>query len=373
MDLKVFCSVLTSDEDYSAGIGHLLNDIPKDRKICGIVLFGTDGLTDYHQSLEAFRGSVCNILGRRIPVTLVPQSSLPSGGLSLEIYTLSSDSEVLFDERDGVCYGIMENESYSLLFTEGIASSDFSDGVQSQSDEIFSRMDSLLDSYGFCASDIVRQWNYIGNITCHRDGRQNYQEFNDARSRYYGKVRWDNGYPSATGIGADTDGIIVGCVAFRTADRAACGIHSINNPLQVPAHEYSRDVLVDDSRDAVKSTPKFERAKLIEMNGKAFCFVSGTAAIRGEESMEDSCARQQTIQTLENIDCLVSGENLFRYGCREYELSLANLHVYVKNPEDLEQVKTVVEESYPLVPTVYTVADVCRKELLVEIEGILIS
>jgi len=33
----------------------------------------------------------------------------------------------------------------------------------------------------------------------------------------------------------------------------------------------------------------------------------------------------------------------------------------------------VVEDAYPGIPAVYTVADVCRSELLVEIEGLLIS
>ena len=221
----------------------------------------------------------------------------------------------------------------------------------------------------FCPDDIVRQWNYIGNITQHRDGRQNYQEFNDARSVYYRKGSWPNGYPAATGIGASCDGIIVGCIAYKSSG----GIYPVNNPLQIAAHEYSKAVLVDNNEDAVKSTPKFERAKLIEISDLAVCFVSGTAAIRGEDSMEADSADLQTIQTIENIEYLVSRENLVKYGCKPLDLHYLNLRVYIKNAEDYEEVKSIVKARYPDVPAIYTVADVCRPELLVEIEGILTS
>jgi enamine deaminase RidA (YjgF/YER057c/UK114 family) len=141
----------------------------------------------------------------------------------------------------------------------------------------------------------------------------------------------------------------------------------------VAAHVYSKRVLIDDAVDAVKSTPKFERAKLIETERGAICFVSGTAAIRGEESVDASSATMQTLRTIENIKHLVSKENLERFGSKPYDLDYIYLQVFVKHEKDYEEVRKVVEEHYPQVSVVYTVADVCRSELLVEIEGILIS
>jgi enamine deaminase RidA (YjgF/YER057c/UK114 family) len=112
---------------------------------------------------------------------------------------------------------------------------------------------------------------------------------------------------------------------------------------------------------------------LIETSRGACCFVSGTAAIRGEESMDASSARLQTVKTIENIEYLVSKENLVRFGCKPYELKYAKLLVYIKHKEDYDEVRRVVEEKFPQLPVIYTIADVCRSELLVEIEGILIS
>ena len=143
--------------------------------------------------------------------------------------------------------------------------------------------------------------------------------------------------------------------------------------MQIAAHIYSKSVLIDDSDNAVKSTPKFERAKLIETANGACCFVSGTAAIRGEASMDASSAKLQTIMTIENIEHLVSKENLVKYGCKPYDLKYVQLQVFIKNEEDYEEVRAVVEQAYPNMAVVYSIADVCRSELLVEIEGILIS
>ena len=364
MELKVYYSTLATCDYSQEAISTLLKVAPTDL-ICGIVLFCQEDKTGYHQMLESFKTSLKEFLGRDIPVTLVPQPLLPADGLSAEIYTLSTTEGIEFHQG----YGLIRNEDSSLIFIEGIASSDFKDGVFKQSTEVFEKLDAILARHGFSPDDIVRQWNYIGNITHHRDGRQNYQEFNDARTAYYKKGNWTNGYPAATGIGASCEGIIVGCIAYKSAGH----IFPINNPLQIAAHEYSKKVLVDDNANAIKSTPKFERAKLIEIGDKACCFVSGTAAIRGEQSMEANSASSQTIQTIENIEYLVSKENLERYGCKRYDLHYVNLRVYIKNAEDYEEVRAVVEERYPDIPTIYTIADVCRQELLVEIEGILIS
>lgn len=370
MGLKIYSSTLDLCDIHPSGIAKVLEGVPCDR-ICGLVFCGTSDTIEYHALLANLKSTICNSLARRIPVTLIPQPLLPSSGLALTIYTLEGEAPIRIEEREGVCYGTLGNDAESMLFIEGIPASDFSLSVAEQSREVFTKLDSILSAYGFGVDDIVRQWNYIGNIVGNRCGKQNYQEFNDARSAYYARGAWSNGYPAATGIGTSYEGIVVGGIAFKRGD--AKGIYPIDNPLQVAAHIYSKRVLIDDAEDAVKSTPKFERAKLIETERGAVCFVSGTAAIRGEESVDASSARMQTIRTIENIDYLVSKENLARFGCKPYDLKYCNLHIFIKHAEDYAEVRAAVEEYYPEVAAVYSIADVCRSELLVEIEGILIS
>lgn len=369
MGLKIYSSTIEVCDPDFIRIGKALADIPSD-EVCGVVCCGVSDEVEYHTLLANLKSTISKSLGRRVPVTLIPQYLLPKGGLSLEVYAFDGATRIDITEQEDVCYGRIDRDGESLLFIEGVVASDFSESVCRQSKEVFDRFDRVLSVNGFAVDDIVRQWNYIGNIVGCREGKQNYQAFNDARTRYYAKGWWRNGYPAATGIGAAGEGIVVGGIAFRS-ERG--GVYPIDNPLQVAAHVYSKSVLIDEATDAVKSTPKFERAKLIETAAGICCFVSGTAAIRGEESVDPSSAKLQTIKTIENIECLVSKENLARYGCKAYDLRYTKLQVFIKRAEDYDDVRSVVEQTYPQVEVVYTIADVCRSELLVEIEGILIS
>ena len=369
MGLKIYSSTLNLCDGLSAAIRKRITEVPANG-ICGVVVCGTSQEMEYHALLDNLKSAVYESLGKQVPVTLIPQYLLPKGGLSLDIYALDGATSARFEVRDGVCYGVIEGEQEKMLFVEGVPAPDFGATVAEQSREVFVKLDAILSAYGYEVDDIVRQWNYIGNIVACREGKQNYQEFNDARSSYYAKGAWKRGYPAATGIGS-TEGIVVGCIAFKK--KSGEGIYPIDNPLQVAAHVYSKRVLIDDAVNAVKSTPKFERAKLIETERGAICFVSGTAAIRGEESVDASSAKMQTIRTIENIEYLVSKENLVRFGSKPYDLNYVYLQVYIKHEEDYEAVRAVVEEHYPQVAVVYSIADVCRSELLVEIEGILIS
>ena len=99
-------------------------------------------------------------------------------------------------------------------------------------------------------------------------------------------------------------------------------------------------------------------------------YISGTAAIRGEASLRTDVV-QQGVTTMENIDCLTSAENQARHGVPtpkecEYEM----LRVYVKHEAGWQQVEAWLRENYPCSDVAFVVADICREELLIEIEGI---
>ena len=52
---------------------------------------------------------------------------------------------------------------------------------------------------------------------------------------------------------------------------------------------------------------------------------------------------------------------------------LAKIRVYLKRPEDLAKCRAICERRFGSVPAIYAVADICRPELLVEIEGVAFS
>ena len=67
----------------------------------------------------------------------------------------------------------------------------------------------------------------------------------------------------------------------------------LDNPLQVPAHRYSGRVLAS-GKEAVRTTPKFERVRLLG----DVVFVSGTAAIKGEDSEFSEDTRVQALGSM---------------------------------------------------------------------------
>ena len=194
------------------------------------------------------------------------------------------------------------------------------------------------------------------------DGSQNYQEFNDARSIFYSCDNWENGYPAATGIGTSAGGVVVEICAIKGEP---CANLPIDNPLQIAAHNYSQKVLdgkvIENLNE--RTTPKFERARLLGNT----VLISGTAAIKGECSNYSTNAVEQAAETMEIMDRLTSKENIpVENNGSSYDL----LRVYVKHEQDIPAICDYMQSHYPAAMKHYLVADVCRPELLIEIEGV---
>lgn len=85
-------------------------------------------------------------------------------------------------------------------------------------------------------------------------------------------------------------------------------------------------------------------------------YLSGTAAIRGEVSLAEADVVAQLRITLENIRHLIG------------DASMKLLRVYLKNENDYNKVHDSLEGEEICIS--YLLADVCRDELLIEIEGI---
>jgi enamine deaminase RidA (YjgF/YER057c/UK114 family) len=174
-------------------------------------------------------------------------------------------------------------------------------------------------------------------------------------------------YPASTGIGADGRDVLMSCIALCTK-RDDIVAAPLENPLQTSAFQYSTKYGPE--------SPKFARAMALSCGPFATIFVSGTASITESETRHVGDVEGQTRQTLENIEALISEDNLRRHGMAGLGAAmhgLALVRVYIKRREDYAKTRAVCEARLGEVPTVYAVADVCRPELLVEIEGIAFS
>ena len=255
-----------------------------------------------------------------------------------------------------------QNESQILI---GNVQSYESDSCRLNSEKAFSRLTEIFDSLDFEINSIVRQWNYIENILGFDGNEQRYQEFNNVRSVIYGDSFKVKGYPAATGIGMNQGGTIIEFIAIRS-DRLITS--AIDNPEQVSAHLYSKKVLIGDECE-LKTTPKFERARFIELFGKKIIFISGTASIRGEQTVGIDNPSEQTEVTINNIRQLYSKEVLDKISIEKMVPKYGHARIYVKDRKDFAAIKKTFRTHFGNLPVVYIVADICRPDLLVEIEG----
>ncbi len=230
---------------------------------------------------------------------------------------------------------------------------------------VFHSIQNLLDKAGFSLSTVIRQWNYIEDILGFEGSKQRYQEFNNVRSEYYSNHFHETGFPAATGIGMKHGGIIIEFVAVNAPDAISL---PLDNPGQVAAHAYSPVVLAGENH-LPKATPKFERARYLELFGQKQLFISGTASIRGEKTAGIGNPEEQTWITIENIQRLYSDERIHPLAGYSVKPTYGHARVYLKNRKDFPVVKKTFKTFYGNLPVVYLIADICRNDLLVEIEG----
>lgn len=239
--------------------------------------------------------------------------------------------------------------------------------IEQQSTDAFQIAQKVLDAENLNFGDIVRQWNYIQNIIGFMDGKQNYQEFNNVRAAFYQTSSFKNGYPAATGIGQRYGGIIVDFFAIKTKKDI---VFPIYNPQQIDAHKYSDKVLEGGESDS--KSPKFERAKLLVTDNEYKIYVSGTAAIIGENTIASLEADEQVHVTFDNIEQLIQLKllsSISGYKIENNKGFFSGLRVYVRKKEDIDLVKAVCQRKYPDVPMGFVEANVCRDNLYLEIEG----
>ncbi|MBR5660400.1 MAG: hypothetical protein IKW99_02485 [Bacteroidales bacterium] len=332
----------------------ILDKVGKGRIALSVVFFIDAPTPESFISGEKYILKECrSFFGKALPmVTCVAQKPLGST-LTSEVLFLSGDATVEYNDD----YLVIRNGKQKELISKGIRFLLAGDSG-AQSHAVFSRIGEILDSEGFKIDEIVRQWNYIEGITQINGGIQNYQMFNDARSGFYSHTDWPGGYPAATGIGCASGGVSVSVYAVKGALRLS---HPIDNPLQVPAHKYSGKVLVA-GKEAQKTTPKFERARLL---GESV-LVSGTAAIKGENSEMFSDPSLQTKAAIEVVESLVAPGNICP-GNKRFRFN--SLRVYIKREKDADAIISTLKSHWGTIPMHFMIADICRPELLLEIEG----
>ena len=313
--------------------------------------------------------------GDRMPATnYVVQPPCGGQALAIEAWAIGGKhAEIQFLQPDVV------SVAYDGLrwVHAGATAPSTPENAYAQSKKTFDETARRLGLAGAEFNDVVRVWLYVGGITESGDGTERYRELNRARTDFFAEQE-ANGrmvvhregsafYPASTGIGMAGRGFAMSCLALQT-QRDDVKLLSLENPRQTSAYHYSREFS--------EKSPKFSRAMAVVIGDYVTTWISGTASIVNSETVHLGDVEKQTEQTIDNIQNLMSRENFERHGVSGAGAQLrdmAKVRVYVKRPEDYEKSRAICDRRFGPVPIIYAQADVCRSNLLVEIEGVAFS
>jgi enamine deaminase RidA (YjgF/YER057c/UK114 family) len=318
----------------------------------------------YDYWLELLDELARQVFDNSLMVTVIPQAPI-GADLYLEAwYIKETNCSVQTGKiESGRLINISNKSNGDQLLV--ISTRSLSGNAETDAENCFQNIKRITEEWNYSIDQMFRQWNYVGDILKIKEGKQNYQSFNEVRAEYFAPFSFPDGYPAATGIGMDIPGVIIEACFLISEKYKQVGI---SNPLQLSAHHYSDKVLISQKKE--KSTPKFERAKALISETGNTVYVSGTAAIMGEDTSLSKEPEEQTSVTLRIINELIARENLNKYFYLNGSVNSRFKHtrVYLKNGYISEELKKQINQSFQGIKPIYLRADVCRDNLLVEIE-----
>lgn len=236
-----------------------------------------------------------------------------------------------------------DNAVYALL--TGILPTDLSVSREDQTTSLFENIEAALQSVNMAFSNVVRTWLYMDNIL------EWYDPFNRARDAFFTSRKVFGGFvPASTGIGSSNiaGSAIAACAVAMIPKKEGIRFEMVDSPLQCSALDYKSSF----SRAACIITP--ERETLL---------VSGTASIEpGGATAYVGDIEKQIALTMRVIAGILANRNM------TFSDTVRGV-AYIKIPE-FNRAWEAWKTAYGLtdIPIDTVVADVCRDDLLFEVE-----
>jgi len=288
----------------------------------------------------------------------------PFAGIQLRAFRPSQEEEkVKIISEDNIPRGRMwsRNDAKFLQFQSIHGGNEVNgDDRLSQAETMFRKAEALLKSKGASYRGVVRTWIYAEDIL------DWYDEFNSARNTCYtdfgllGNGDLDHAeeifLPASTGIAGRNPkdvSIIMDLLAVTKRANTGIQIQPLYGLCQRSPYRYGS---------------AFSRAMRVEEPGEKWIFLSGTASINEKDkSVYIGDISSQVKHTVEVVDSLIHPEGV----------SFSNLceaTVFLKRKSDFPLYQETAESlGLSNIPAVYLVADVCRDELLFELDAAFVA
>jgi len=211
-----------------------------------------------------------------------------------------------------------------------------------------------LDALGY--PNLLRIWHYVPDIHLDEHALERYKRFSLGRHEAFvakGRAIVSDA-PAASAVGKRSGNTVI---CFLAAKRP--GI-PIENPRQVSAYSYPAQY--------GPRGPTFSRALFTTWDDLGQLYISGTAAIFGHLSQHEGDAGAQAGETIINLRSVMDEARAHGLVDASQDAGLL-FKVYLRQPEYRAIVETQLREAFGTAPSIiYLQADICRRELLLEIE-----
>lgn len=254
---------------------------------------------------------------------------------------------IVWRRAGDVLYGVIELD-------EQLFSGKDRSALQLASEEAYRRIFRLLDAQGLPV--LWRVWNYLAGINAETDGLERYRQFNIGRQDAFLACRQGatGNVPAACALGLAGGPLSIAFLAGATP------AIPVENPRQVSAYHYPADY--------GPRSPTFSRAALVHPPGQEILFVSGTASIVGHQTVHPGDVAGQCRESLANIRAVLDEANRQRRST-EFVMDALGYRVYLRHAEDYAVVREILQQTVGQAEVAYVQADICRADLLVEIEA----
>jgi chorismate lyase/3-hydroxybenzoate synthase len=227
-------------------------------------------------------------------------------------------------------------------------------GIGTTTHEGYRRLIDYVPSSGY--PYVLRIWSYFSRINVGEGDAERYRQFCVGRQLAMERA-WFDADPAATVIGLPDSSNKLRLIWLASKTPGVM----LDNPRQMPPRQYPREYGPDP--------PRFSRAALYNCSRGSALLLSGTASVVGHSSRHPGNLQAQLAETKRNLDSMLA------VACKKLDCESdfgrgSALRVYVREEDQLFVVESFMRENFP--GAVYSIlhGEVCRTELLCEIEGV---
>lgn len=258
---------------------------------------------------------------------------------------LTAERELI--QRNGKSVGVKyEDDDAVYVLLSGLLPTDPQAAPEKQTFSVFEEMEAALQSVGMEFAHVARTWLYMDRIL------DWYDAFNQARDAFFRSRKvYDGLVPASTGIGSANligTAITAGALAVLPKQPNRVTVERVDSPLQCTAHAYGSS---------------FSRAVEIGTPGFRYLTISGTASIEpGGKTAHIGDTEKQLELTLDVVEAILTSRKM-------NWAQTARGIMYLKDPSFLPAWEKIREtRGLKDLPIITLHADVCRDDLLVELE-----